>query len=257
MNRAPSPRHLLLRTALRQGDPGAGAALAPEEEEAMRRATLAAAAAHRHRPAGRLATHPGTTGWSTLRPLGMAAAAAAAICVAAAVSWVNWQGRPWPRRAAEAGPRWASEAGPRWAAEAAPRPQDQRPALAAHRPLPPALGSTSLRDRRVPRRTGTAAPARVAADDEPGEIAHTADATGGTGVADTAGVLDTAAVADLGPRPGAEAAIEAAAEAAGAPGPLARDTSAEAGPSAPPRQVQFSLPGGTRVIWLMQEPTPR
>jgi hypothetical protein len=249
MNRAPSPRHLLLRTALRQGDPGAGAALAPEEEEAMRRATLAAAAAHRHRPAGRLATHPGTTRWSTLRPLGMAAAAAAAICVAVAVSWVSWQGRPWPRRAAEAGPRWA--------AEAAPRPQDQRPALAAHRPLPPALGSTALLDRRVPRRTGTTAPARVAADDEPGEIAHAGDATGGTGVADTAGVLDTAAVADLGPQPGAEAAIEAATETAGAPDPLARDTSAEAGPSAPPRQVQFSIPGGTRVIWLMQAPNPR
>jgi hypothetical protein len=283
MSRAPSPRHLLLRTALRLGDPGAGAILAPAEEEAMRRATLDAAAASGGSRAGRLARpprpaapppnrarrrghlahagHPGTTARSALRLLGTTAAAAAAICVAVAVSWVSWQGRPWPRPADEA----------------RPRPLQQRSAMAARRPLPPALEPAAG--------GGAGSPTPVAATgDELVEIGHTTRTAGGTGVAkadhlakaadvvEAAGrpavdaeqislaaeapaapSVTSAAVAEPGPEPGARAA----AEAAGAAASLAPDASTEAGPSAPPRQVQFSLPGGTRVIWLVREPTSR
>jgi hypothetical protein len=223
------------------------------------------------------------TGRSALRLLGATAAAAtaAAICVAVAVSWVSWQGRPWPRRAGEAGPR----------------PRQQQFAVAARRPRPPALepaagsgaarsgsaGSTLL-DRRPPRRHGTTAPTPVAAGDELGEFGPTAHTAEGAGVAEpaheakaagaaeaggrqaadprqsslaaeapAAPSLTSAAVAEPGPEPGARAA----AEAAGAPVPLAQAASAEAEPSAPPRQVQFSLSGGTRVIWLVREPTSR
>jgi hypothetical protein len=297
MSRAPSPRHLVLRAALRRGDPGAGAVLAPAEEEAMRRATLDAAAASDSRRAGWLARpprpagpaanrarhrgqvghlgHPGHPGaprrWA-LRPLGATAAAAAvaAICVAVAVSWVSWQGRPWPRPADEAGPR----------------PRQQRSAAAARSPRSPALGPAAAAakgprgqesplDGRAPRRPETAARRPVAAGDQPGELGHTADAAGTADASDTVDAAEAAgrpapdarqgslagaapaepsvtsiAVADPGPEPGARAA----AEAADGPALLAPAAPAEAGPSAPSRQVQFSLPGGTRVIWLVREP---
>lgn len=246
MSREPSLRTRSVRTALRRGDPGAGAVLAPEETAAMRRAALAAAAVSSRRRAGRAAGlrlawpavlrahHPSTTARSALKLL--AAAAAAAICVVAAVRWQQRQQRPWPR--------WTRQVG-----VAGPRPLRQ-PALAARRPQPDPRGSATggggiraaaapapaagvaaasrgvFRDGRTPRRPGAvrAPPHRartlIAAGGEPGHVTDEAEAT----------------------HP---------------PALLARAALAEVGPSVPPRQVQFSLPGGTRVIWLVRGPTSR
>ena len=232
MNREPPVRDRGLRAELRRGDPGAAAVLAPAEEEAMRRATLDAAAdsgrrraARRPRPrparwAATRARHLGRPGRSALQLL--AAAAAAAVCVVAALSW---QERLWQRRAGEAEPR--------------PLP---RHAMAARRPQPSALGSAAG--------DGTGRASRAAA----GPVSST-----------TAQVLRGAKLDGRAPRrretvlppPATTArAPVAVGDERGAPVDLAVAVTSAA-VAAPPRQVQFSLPGGTRVIWLVRGPASR
>jgi hypothetical protein len=281
MSREPSVRARQLRAELRRGDPGAGEVLAPEEAAAMRRITIAAAAASDSRAAGWLARPASSAGRAARRRRSnagnsvrkvFAAAAAAAICVVAAVSWqerlrpraVGDGGAPSLRRAAATrGPQpdalghTAAGAG-RVAAGQPPSASEQAARIASLAPLHPLDGRAPTRPRLEPVPPARAARAPVAAVAAGMPAPHALEGSAVAGV-DT---RVAAAPADpASPRAAAEPQAEpqdrSETAAAGPPAPRAANALAEVGPALPPRQVQFSLPGGTRVIWQVRGPSSR
>jgi hypothetical protein len=281
MSREPSVRARQLRAELRRGDPGAGEVLAPEEEAAMRRITIEAAAASgsrvagwlaRPRPAssaGRVARRRRSYAGNSARKV-FAAAAAAAICVVAAVSW---QERLRPHEVGDGGPpslrRAAAARGPqpdalgqaaggvgRAAAGQAPSAGEQAARIA---PLDPLDGRAPKRARLEPVPPARAARAPVAAGvaGMPAPHAREGSAVAGVDTRNAAAPADPAETRAAAAEPQAEPQDRSETAAAGPPAPGAPNALAEVGPAVPPRQVQFSLPGGTRVIWQVRGPSSR
>lgn len=230
------------RTALRRGDPGAGETLAPAEAEEIRRTMLAAAgtmAGGSEAPGRDAAPRPARTGPYGGR-LVLRAGAAAAACALAAAGWLAFLAFVGPRgkdraaRTATPPPAVAAVAATTAATEPTPAgtlpPRIAAPSTAAHSRRP--ASSTA--------QAATAAPPR--------QIAHALRSPASR----TAPTVRPVPPVPPAPQPPAPRA----------PTPGDRLAIAEPPADAPAEpmrrlQVQFSAPGGTRIIWLVREEAVR
>ncbi|HVT61130.1 MAG TPA: hypothetical protein VHR45_22390 [Thermoanaerobaculia bacterium] len=266
--RGAEPRERL-RKELRGGDPWSGDELTPREIAALRHALQEASA-----DAGR---------WPRPARLALAAALAAALLFLAILSVRDWRPsgpQQSTRAAARAGrsPAAAAAGSHRGApaggtGEAAPHGAASLAGPAATNAGMAAPGAADLGTARRPRRQERIAHARPGdgqrlpapaitpqADPQPAGRSRpaaagtelSAAATGLAGTAEAAAARTLTSGQDPGPWPGAE----------GRPGPSGSsetgvaEVESHTEPAQRPRQVQFSTPGGTRIIWLLNPAEP-